>query len=397
MPKSIKVAIGGPPRSGKTCFLVGLCENLPRFLRYLLRACPDGEGTWTYKSEASAKYRRKGQFVPGLVDWYCQSLAKCVMAPIVLVDIGGRCSDENSRILREGGVQFGIILSPSLEAIPEWERFFRSCGVEVIARVISDYNGTDDITIDADPMVVHHLDREVSAEELATRPTIQKVAEIILGLIAPEETEMNILSSLITPDGVITVAALAAALGKTAVERALPNGKVIPQIVWEGADLVRIAELLHNRSAEMPEVVRIDGPAPAWLVASLTHECHPRMVALNSADGFVNVGCRRPSGGGEGINFKVETRPDDWKVVTFELDPSVPLSPADLDRIAPPDLGTLDSKVILSGRGPNWLFASLAMAYHGRAAAVACFQPGTGSTVVWTHTQSVVLGDNIPE
>lgn len=150
MPKLIKVAIGGPPKSGKTCFLSGLCENLPRFSRYLFRACPDGEGTWTYKSQTAAKYRRKGQFAPGLVDWYCQSLASCDMASIVLVDIGGRTSEENSRILREGGVQFGIILSSTSEAIPEWENFFHSCGVDVIARVISDYNGAAD-DVDARP------------------------------------------------------------------------------------------------------------------------------------------------------------------------------------------------------------------------------------------------------
>lgn len=246
-----------------------------------------------------------------------------------------------------------------------------------------------------DLMVVHHLDREISVGELALRPTIQKVAEMILGLIAPEE-KMNI-SDLITSDGVITISGLAAALGKAEVPRTLPNGKVISQIVWEGADLVRIADLLHNNSAEMPEVVNVDGPAPAWLVSAICHECHPRMVALNSPDGFINVGCRRPSGDGTGINFRVETRDDDWKVVTFELDPSVPLAPADLDKIAPPDLGDLGARIIISGRGPNWLVASLAMAYHGRAAAVACFQPGTGSTVVWTHVQNVPLGDVIPE
>ena len=219
----------------------------------------------------------------------------------------------------------------------------------------------------------------------------------LCGLIALEETKM--IDNLLFPvrEKVLTIANLATALGKQEVSRTLPNSKVISQIVWEGADLVRIAELLHNQSSELPEVVKIDGAAPAWLVSAITHECHPRMVALNSPDGYINVGCRRPCGNGEGIGFKVEDHPHGWSLVTFELDPSAPLAPVDLDRIAPPDLGNLGAKVIISGRGPNWLVASLAMSYHGRAAAVACFQPGTGSTVVWTHTSGVQLGDVIPE
>ena len=52
----------------------------------------------------------------------------------------------------------------------------------------------------------------------------------------------------------------------------------------------------------------------------------------------------------------------------------------------------MGAKVILSGRMPNWLAASLAMAYHGRAKAVALFQPGIGATVAWTHSQKIKLG-----
>lgn len=240
-------------------------------------------------------------------------------------------------------------------------------------------------------MVVHYLER---GQNVAARPVIQRVAEIIL-----QEVDTVTTSSVSFIRGeVLFIPALAQALGKEPVERTLPNGRVVSQIVWEGADLVAISRLLHNRSGELPECVDIDGPAPAWLVTALVHELHPRTVRLNSPDGFVPVGCRRPKGAGSGENleFSVEERDGGWLMVTCQqADPSVPLDPADLGNITPPEV-PMGARVILSGRMPNWLAASLAMAYHGRARAVALFQPGVGATVAWTHSKSVLLGAIIP-
>lgn len=203
-------------------------------------------------------------------------------------------------------------------------------------------------------------------------------------------------------ENVLSIPALATALGKSPVERTLPNGKVVKQLCWEGSDLVGIAGLIHNTSAAMPAVVNIDGAAPAWLVSALVHEAHPRSCALNSPDGYIAVGCKAPAGTGEGCGWTVSEMPmvisqvgvRRCVKVEFALDPSTPLSPVALDALAPPEVG-LSDVVVLSGRGPNWLVASLAMAYHGHVAACACFQPGTGATVAWTHVADVPLGSVI--
>jgi CRISPR-associated Csx3 family protein len=122
------------------------------------------------------------------------------------------------------------------------------------------------------------------------------------------------------------------------------------------------------------------------------------MAALNSPDGYVEVEGHRARGDGEGpVEFKVRphTTEEDWTVVEFALDPSTPFDPARLGEVVPPEL-PMGSKVILSGRGPNWLVASLVMGYHGTTKAVATFQPGTGSTVCMTHSAEVELGRVIP-
>ena len=56
----LKVIICGPPHSGKSVFIGGLRKHLPG--SYLFRANPDGEGTWTYRNDDSASFRRKGKF-----------------------------------------------------------------------------------------------------------------------------------------------------------------------------------------------------------------------------------------------------------------------------------------------------------------------------------------------
>lgn len=396
----MKVVVAGPPHSGKSVFLGGLCENLPRALRYLFRACPDGEGTWTWKGNGAETHRRKGQFSQKMVDWYCQSLSTCEMAPIILVDIGGRASPENARIVSEGGITHGVILAGDLNAVSEWEAFLTQLGVEVIAVLHSDYNGAADSIQQTIPRlegVVHHLER--GEVEVNDRPAIVAVAELILELAEPELGQQQGKEGLMVLNGnVLSIPALAAALGKAATPKNLPNGKTVTQVNWDGADLVPVADLLHHQSAAMPEVVDIDGAAPAWLVAALCHECHPRSVRLNSPDGFVAVGCQTPAGTGTGCGWSVTelSSLDERRCikVEFALDPSVPLKAEALDTIVPPAVG-LGDVVVLSGRGPNWLMASLAMAYHGRAAAVATFQPGTGATICWTHVQDVALGSLI--
>lgn len=373
----MKIVVCGPPHSGKSVFLGGLCENLPRDKRYLFRACPDGEGTWTYKGNGAEQYRRKGKFSADVVDWYCQSLARCEMAPIVLVDIGGIPSGENRRILNEGGVSHAIILAGDLGKVAEWQQFLDSCGVEVVAILYSDYHGAEDC-VTSDPMVVHHLER--GDEFVSSRPAIQVVAEKILKL----SLETSMASYFELSFAPLTISAVAQVCGINKNERG--------QYSWAGSDLPKLTELLHNRSAEMPEVVRIDGAAPGFLAVALAHECHPREVELNSPDGYVRVGCRKPEGIGTGIEFRVSDGPDGYTVVEGVLNPSVPLKPEQLLQIAPPIL-PMGSKVILSGRIPNWLMASLAMAYHGAVKAVATFQPGVGATVAMTHSAEVNLGE----
>lgn len=373
----MKVVICGSPHSGKSVFIGGLQANLPRESYYTFRACPDGEGSWTYRDETTASYRRKGQFTPEFTAWCCNVLSKPEIAPITLVDVGGRMSEENAQIMSK--CTHAIILDNNVEMIEQWVLFAQKCNLQVIAKLHSDYNGHSD-SIYGDVMSVHHLER--GEQSVKVRPTIKKVAELLLNLVAPDTYK---------GESMINISKLAEAIGKVSEEITLPNGKVVSSIKWDGSDLSLVSKHLHN--TYMGSVVQVDGAAPAWLVAAITHELHPSEVELNSPDGYVRIGCQKPHGEGSGENLEfATTREGNILTVTCQQkDPSIPLSPAYLWAVTPPECNMGDT-VILSGRMPNWLTCSLAMSYHGRAKAVACFQPGVGSTVCWTHSQDVALG-----
>lgn len=88
------------------------------------------------------------------------------------------------------------------------------------------------------------------------------------------------------------------------------------------------------------------------------------------------------------VSFKTEER-HEFTVVNFEL--SQPIEPIDLATCNPPKVK--ESKgVILSGRGPIWLFCFLAHYYHPTTW-VATYDPRLGgAVVVESHCRSYSVG-----
>jgi len=96
------------------------------------------------------------------------------------------------------------------------------------------------------------------------------------------------------------------------------------------------------------------------------------------------------------IDFEVKKIREGVTMVQFELRRE--LSPEDLKAINPPDpVKNKFSKnvVVLSGRGPVWLYGFLVHFYHPTSA-VAIFDPRLGgAVVVESHNQDFKVGDLI--
>ena len=79
------------------------------------------------------------------------------------------------------------------------------------------------------------------------------------------------------------------------------------------------------------------------------------------------------------IKFGLSIEMQEFTIVDFAIEGGV-CEPADLASITPPDVdGT--KGVVISGRGPVWLYAALAHHYHVTAW-VATFDPRLGGAVV---------------
>jgi len=80
---------------------------------------------------------------------------------------------------------------------------------------------------------------------------------------------------------------------------------------------------------------------------------------------------------------------EDYTVIHFELEK--PLEPADLKTVSPPSY-PVGKGVVLSGRGPVWLYGYLVHMYHP-ARFVAIYDPRIGAVVVESHCKDVDVGD----
>jgi len=82
----------------------------------------------------------------------------------------------------------------------------------------------------------------------------------------------------------------------------------------------------------------------------------------------------------------------EYNILKFELDG--PIEPEALKNLAPPKVDTTKG-IIISGRGPIWLYCYLAHHYH-ITPFVATFDPRLGGAVVIeTHTPKVEPGELI--
>lgn len=90
------------------------------------------------------------------------------------------------------------------------------------------------------------------------------------------------------------------------------------------------------------------------------------------------------------IKFQIQEK-ETYTLVEFEL--NGPISPEELKNLEVPKVN-LKKGVVLSGRGPVWLFAFLVHEYHP-AKWVGTFDPRLGAVVVQTHDPTVKVGDVI--
>ena len=279
----MKVVLGGPPRSGKSCLRQGLKDairSLPGApYPYVITACPDGEGAWFQETvendaelAAQCKAQYKGKFSPEFVERIAKSVKDCV-CELTIVDVGGIPSADNEEIC--AGATHMVILSGDPAKIPEWRAFAKKVGLKVLAEIDSDYHGTEDTIEGVGPDgifrgSIHYLKR---GEPVSERPTIKALAEM---LAAGKEAEMPATYN-VTLDGDI----LKVGFGEPAQNDQLVRDaqKAIKALDLKGGRLVKIngpaslpvAVVISHELGHLYETVAVFDPKLGKYVVSVTH------------------------------------------------------------------------------------------------------------------------------
>ena len=127
----MKIALCGPPRSGKSVLRERLKTALrrldPTVYPYILTTNPDGEGAWyqeAYHHDAQAaqrmKVEAKRKWSPEHADLYASWVRNC-QAPLTFLDLGGIVDDYNRRICATA--THTILIAPEESALVPWRKF----------------------------------------------------------------------------------------------------------------------------------------------------------------------------------------------------------------------------------------------------------------------------------
>lgn len=198
-----KVAIGGPPHSGKTVLMGLLRALLPRDKFAVVEAAPDGEGItgWSFEGdpELIKAVRRKGKFLEEFVNWVCDSVRNSTM-PLTLVDLGGmlvaedgsfsptgkKLTPQNERIVRECDYLIVIANPNYAEAAKVWIEEGIRLGAKPLAILESVLAGAEDEVWETEMPLrarITKLERETPPVESITA---RAVAQLLMNLASKE-------------------------------------------------------------------------------------------------------------------------------------------------------------------------------------------------------------------
>lgn len=387
------IVIGGPPDSGKSVLTANLTQALRErgIEHYVLRACPDGEGDWTYLADWALvrTIRIPRRWTPRFVELVCRDLERRHLP--LIVDAGGRPQPWQEAIFER--CTHAILLYRADGTPAGWDKRIIQHNLQLVADLRSDLHGESRI--------------------LCEQPVLHGVLAGLQWDRAPQERDT------IRPD----LSLLSAPIGRALVDRvaalfdydrcALIQAHYDAAPVETVVDLDRLARALHvaHRGEQptwcpdhLPAVLDylpsgiplgLYGRGPNWLYAALALLAYP--AELWQFD--VRLGWVQP------VRLMVQEIETESPLQAIaqpgeectELAFSVPTAYLDytqVDRLTAPPLLT-GKGVLISGKLPHWLLTSLVLAYRRTYPTLpwlAVYQPHVGGAVVVYSPE----GDPVP-
>lgn len=194
----MKIIIGGPPHSGKSCLRYALKEAVKNeagdVYPYIITACPDGEGSWFHEVAGQnpdlgreLKAGSKGKFTPELVDLYSSWVETC-NNPLTLIDIGGLPDAYNKKICK--AATHAILITSDMGKLAIWRSFCAELSLNLIAELRSNLCAKNDEPLQKNNGgafygSIHGLER--GDLTIPLRPTVRQLASLLVKMSAQEK------------------------------------------------------------------------------------------------------------------------------------------------------------------------------------------------------------------
>jgi len=364
------ILLAGPPHTGKSVFAyhcsISLKKDQVQFI--LLRTTPDGEGDWFLEAEKGVgmalRQEQKGEFTPQLVERAVSAVRNRSLP--MLVDVGGRPQGDQFRILR--ACTHYILFYRTEQEKEQWQRWLHNTGLIPVALLRSELDGQDHVISNKSPWqgVISGLDRS----EARLGPTFTKVASLVRGIFDYPSSMILERHLMAAPKDAVVVVIddLARAVGVELGDKGY---------WWKVEQLPLVVNLLPR---DVP--IALYGRGPAWLYAAIAAHTYPEPFYPFDARHF---GWMYPPAitfaqyvSSQDIQFQPEMEGDALRLkmklnTRFLLPrplqlPPLPAAPA----------------IILDGKAPLWLIASLVRTLIPHYPRIFLFDPRLSQPVlVW--------------
>ena len=375
--RGVKVAVLGPPHSGKTVILQGIQHEMDSTAARLDVSHGDGEGSWFENNYHDSEVRRLRRKIAMGEEGVGRTLnqLETFSTPLALMDVGGRIHDDNRAIVAMA--THAIILGETEEVRQTYAELARSSDVSVIAMIDNRLTETPDSI----------------ATEIGSRMLRANVGDLHRG--TSRRSRMSVIGIALKLSDIVDGNSLYE--DKNSSEAVVMNPRdIIAQIGreqnLEPRDVQRLYEVIRQ-NYQQGEDIKIDGRARSWEYAAIafaSYRSGARSVSFYSPDGYVSL----KSGEYEDANriehdeYDTTRQAVDSHTVHIEVRLNVAkVTPDILNELTIP---TVDSSktIIISGRMPMWLAASVALSYKDAVEKIAYFVPGQEAPVVWARDES---------
>jgi CRISPR-associated protein Csx3 len=368
------ILVGGPPHSGKSVLTYLLSQRLRAAAveHFVLRACPDGEGDWSYEAPPATVrlLRTKGEFSGAFVDRICRALERRHLP--LLVDVGGRPTPDQERIFDH--CTHAVLVAPDLAGLAVWRELAARHGLIVIAELVSTRAGVDSLAATA-PV----LRGEIAHLERAAPQAGPAVAALTARLAALFDFSPGELQRLHLGDAPCELAVAEAQLA-TAIR---PDGD---SRHWAPDELPAVLDYLPPA-----ESLALYGRGPGWLYASVALHCAPaQFFKFDPLLGWVTPTRFTLTDDAGGAQFDWAVAPHaDFTWLTLHLRTTY-LDYAELRAGAAP-ICDPQQGVVVGGKIPQWLLAGVCLAYrhHPWVGVEQASAPNRGHSS--PHRQAVVV------